>query len=528
MKLKLIAGLLICGLSALYPQAVQQWLNRYNGPVSGSDAAFAVATDNSGNVFVTGNIANITERRTDIATIKYNSSGIQQWVKIFNGESSGLDYGRDIAVDDSGNVYVTGESAGASNYNCVTIKYNTNGDSLWAAVRTNGYGRRIKIDSLGFIYIVGYTATPSFNDILIIKYNSSGNEIWSKTYDGPGQGPDFGKGIDVDAVGNVYVTGTVYNGLSAIVTLKYSSAGTMLWDSLYASTVTGYDDAADIVVDDLGNVYVCGSTGSPAIGKTFTTLMYAQDGTLEWVDKYTLGSGNAYKFTKKNGDVYAAGYYQSTSTGNDYVVARYSSSGRIWLSTYNGYLGSDIAYNLIADNNQNVYVTGGSVGQSSAWEDYGTVKFDSDGMIKWVARYNGPGNGLDVSYGIALDNEGNVIVCGSSLDSVSEDYVTIKYSQLTGTAPNGTKLADDYNLFNNYPNPFNPTTKLSFVIGNSSFVSLKVYDVLGDEVATLVNEEKPAGKYEMDFDASSLPSSVYFYQLRAGNFIQTKKMILLR
>ena len=191
-------------------------------------------------------------------------------------------------------------------------------------------------------------------------------------------------------------------------------------------------------------------------------------------------------------------------------------------------LGSDIAYNLIADNNQNVYVTGGSVGQSSAWEDYGTVKFDSDGMIKWVARYDGPGNGLDISYGIALDNEGNVIVCGSSLDSVSEDYVTIKYSQVTGISPNDKALTDDYNLFQNYPNPFNPATRLSFVTSTSSFVSLKVYDVLGNEVATLVNEEKPAGKYEMDFDASSLPSSVYFYQLRAGNFIQTKKMILLR
>ena len=337
MKLKLIAVFFICGFSVLYPQAVQQWLNRYNGPVSGADAAYAVAADNNGNVYVTGDIVNITERRTDIATIKYNSSGIQQWAKIFNGESSGLDYGRDIAVDDSGNVYVTGESAGASNYDCVTIKYNTNGDSLWTAIRVNGKGRRIKIDTQGFIYVVGYTATPSFNDILIIKYNSSGNEVWSKTYDGPGQGPDFGKGIDVDAAGNVYVTGTVYNGPTAIVTLKYSSAGTMLWDSLYTSTVTGYDDAADIAVNDLGNVYVCGATGSPGIGSTFTTLMYAQDGTLEWVDKYTQGSGNAYRLAEKNGDVYAAGYCQSTATGNDYAVARYNSSGRIWLSTYDGY-----------------------------------------------------------------------------------------------------------------------------------------------------------------------------------------------
>jgi hypothetical protein len=83
-------------------------------------------------------------------------------------------------------------------------------------------------------------------------------------------------------------------------------------------------------------------------------------------------------------------------------------------------------------------------------------------------------------------------------------------------------------LFANYPNPFNPSTKIRFVIPKSSFVSLKVYNVLGKEAATLVNEERPAGSYEVEFDALSLPSGVYFYQLRAGNYIETKKMILLR
>jgi hypothetical protein len=92
----------------------------------------------------------------------------------------------------------------------------------------------------------------------------------------------------------------------------------------------------------------------------------------------------------------------------------------------------------------------------------------------------------------------------------------------------------EFRLYQNYPNPFNPTTKLSFVIGHSSFVSLKVYNVLGNEVATLVDEYKPAGSYEVEFNAVgtsrdlSLTSGIYFYQLRAGSFIQTKKMILIK
>lgn len=101
---------------------------------------------------------------------------------------------------------------------------------------------------------------------------------------------------------------------------------------------------------------------------------------------------------------------------------------------------------------------------------------------------------------------------------------------------------EGFDLMQNYPNPFNPSTTLSFVIGHSSFVSLKVYDILGNEVATLVNEEKPAGRYEVEFNSHSglsgireLPSGVYFYQLKAspnggqaGGYLETKKMILLK
>jgi hypothetical protein len=86
----------------------------------------------------------------------------------------------------------------------------------------------------------------------------------------------------------------------------------------------------------------------------------------------------------------------------------------------------------------------------------------------------------------------------------------------------------DFFLSQNYPNPFNPGTKLSFVIGHQSFVRLKVYDILGNEIETLVNEEKPAGTHEVTWYAENLPGGVYFYQLKAENFIQTRKMLLLK
>ena len=86
----------------------------------------------------------------------------------------------------------------------------------------------------------------------------------------------------------------------------------------------------------------------------------------------------------------------------------------------------------------------------------------------------------------------------------------------------------EFSLEQNYPNPFNPVTSIQYVVGSQSYVTLKVFDVLGNEVATLVNEQKPAGTYEVEFDATNQPSGIYFYNLKAGSFVETKKMILIK
>ena len=89
-------------------------------------------------------------------------------------------------------------------------------------------------------------------------------------------------------------------------------------------------------------------------------------------------------------------------------------------------------------------------------------------------------------------------------------------------------ILNKYVLFDNYPNPFNPSTKITYQLPELNFVTLKVYDVLGNEVSTLVNEEKPAGSYEVEFNGKGLTSGIYFYRLRAGSFFEIKKMVLLK
>ena len=98
----------------------------------------------------------------------------------------------------------------------------------------------------------------------------------------------------------------------------------------------------------------------------------------------------------------------------------------------------------------------------------------------------------------------------------------------TGVSKQKTELPSGYKLEQNYPNPFNPTTTVSYSIPKASFVTIKVYDFLGREIETLVNEEKSAGNYKTEFDGSKITSGIYFDNMKAGNFVETKKLILLK
>ncbi|MCX6165356.1 MAG: T9SS type A sorting domain-containing protein [Ignavibacteriae bacterium] len=93
---------------------------------------------------------------------------------------------------------------------------------------------------------------------------------------------------------------------------------------------------------------------------------------------------------------------------------------------------------------------------------------------------------------------------------------------------NTQEIPKSFELFQNYPNPFNPTTNIKYQITNSKLVTLRVYDILGKEIATLVNEKKTAGIYEVTFNGSNFASGVYFYRIQAGDFVQVKKMVLIK
>jgi hypothetical protein len=107
-------------------------------------------------------------------------------------------------------------------------------------------------------------------------------------------------------------------------------------------------------------------------------------------------------------------------------------------------------------------------------------------------------------------------------------YIKLDLSKKPDQQTSTVQTPAEYALLDNYPNPFNPSTVISWQLAVGNFVTLKVYDVLGREVKTLVNERQAAGTHSVSFDGTKFTSGVYFYRLRAGNFISTKKMILTK
>jgi hypothetical protein len=260
------------------------WVKRYNGPGNGYDYARAIAVDASKNVYVTGwSDGDGTYR--DYATLKYDADGNELWVKRYNGPGSGADSAIAIAVDASGNIYVTGESSGSgTGADYATVKYDSDGHQLWVA-RYNGPGNdsdeasAIALDSSGNVYVTGTSYDSVINrDYATVKYDADGNDLWVKRYNGPGNNWDEAHGIAVDASGNVYVTGdSPGSGTDDdYATIKYDTDGNELWVKRYNGPGNDLDWALAIAVDTLENVYVTGWSEGSETGYDYATLKYEE------------------------------------------------------------------------------------------------------------------------------------------------------------------------------------------------------------------------------------------------------------
>jgi Beta-propeller repeat/FG-GAP-like repeat len=444
-----LAAFLILAMSRSTEARGLDWAKQAGG--TDSEEGFGIALDGSGNSSVTGyfegtatfgageaNQTTLTAAgSSDIFVAKYNSSGVLLWAKQAGGTD--LDEGSAIAVDGSGNIYVTGYfegtatfGAGEANQTTLTAvdrgdvfvaKYNSSGALQWAK-RAGGTefeeGFGIAVDGSGNSYITGYfegaatfglgegnqtmLTSDGSDDVFVAKYNSIGTLQWARRAGGTGF--DDGFGIAVDGSGNGYVTGyfqgtatfglgeanqTVLSasGSNDAFVAKYNSSGALQWAKRAGGT--GFVEGFGIKIDDSGNGYVAGS----------------------FAGSVTFGLGEASQAI-----LTAAG-------SDDIFLAKYNSNGALLWATRSGGAGFDEGFGIAVDGSGNSFVTGyfdgsatfgaGDANQTTVISNGGfdifVAKYDSNGALLWAKGAGG--TGFDISYGVAVDGSGNSYATGS-------------------------------------------------------------------------------------------------------------------
>ncbi|MEM2784345.1 MAG: SBBP repeat-containing protein [Nitrososphaerota archaeon] len=326
-----IAGEILChGIPPTYPtdyatlkynsDGILQWFRIYGN--QRFDVPQAIAVDNFNNIYVTG----WGDDFSCFLTIKYNSNGEEEWVK---RDSNGK-WASGIAVSKDNYIYITGWNHGSY----VTMKYNSNGNKEWE-VNYPAHAfylelPKIAIDTFGNVYVAGVCN----NDYLTIKYNRNGQILWVRTYNGPGNGYDRVCGLAVDNLGNVYITGLSEGDGTNFdyATIKYNANGVEEWVKRYNDAWNGPDSARAIAVDDSGNVYVTGTSWN-GLNMDYLTIKYTQkpDRVEDWIIRYNGPDNlNDYAFflsLDNYGNIYVSGVSYSTKQGIDYTTIKYIQTG---------------------------------------------------------------------------------------------------------------------------------------------------------------------------------------------------------
>ncbi len=452
--------------------------------------------------------------------------------------------------------------------------FGMNGIVNFSIGHDNDRAYSVAIQNDGKLVAAGTSTTGGIADFALVRFNENGTVDNSFGTNGIvttdiSSSTDYLNSIAMQRDGKIVAVGTSFNfsGIKSAFTLaRYNSNGSL--DDTFGTSgkvitpiSTSYDYASAIAIQNDGKIVVAGESYNANSEHDFTLIRYNHDGSLD--DSFgtsgivltSIGlkdDGIQSIAIQSDNKIIAAGVVLDTPDYN-FALARYTETGDLD-STFgtNGIVIAPVEPSLDYANSVAIQSDGKIIAagyKETGWINNNlTIRYNSDGTIDNTFGSDGVaitpiGISSTSANAVVIQNDGNIVIAGNSSYNNYSTFYLIRYTgdQVTGINENvSPNIPYSFVLEQNYPNPFNPTTKLRYSIpflqmGHpdksgqvAPSVQLRVFDILGKEVATLVNKEQQPGNYEVEFNASNLSSGVYFYKLQAGNFIQTKKMLLLK
>lgn len=359
-------------------------------------------------------------------------------------------------------------------------RYNRNGNG-------NDFPFSMAVDPQGNVYIAGVSNNVTGVDATLLKYSSAGALLWAQHYIGPGGGTDEFNSVDLDNAGNIYVTGSTFSDSTLkidCITAKYNNNGVLQWAVKYNRN--NFDDIGFFVkTDNNGNVYLAGRSDSTGNLKGFLVIKYNSSGVLLWTAR-KYGNTSSYNYPTSlaidnNSNVYVSGTHCTASNNTDIIIIKYNTNGiEQWVARYNNTGNTfDIAGKMVSDSQGNLYITGRIPEGSNI--NCITIKYDSAGTLKWAGIYDGTGSGYDDGLSIAVNNTGEVFVTGvTQLSSVNYDFLTIKYSSAGvrqwASIYDGISHRNDYGAdvtADNFGNVYVTGPEAVDTLGNKDYTTIK-------------------------------------------------------
>ncbi|MFC2119862.1 T9SS type A sorting domain-containing protein [Bacteroidota bacterium] len=446
------------------------------------------------------------------------------WTKAIGDTSN--DAGASIVQKADGGFIV----CGSKGTEIITDAYTTdiwiiNTDENGNVINSNTYGGMESVEIIptsdnGYMLLAN-TFTPqgnNFEDIILLKLNENGDTMWTKTINL--MWSDYGREIHETLDSGFIILFRSTGNPNGIRLFRTNSLGDTLWTKIYNTS-----NGSAQITDDNGFVF---------LSYKDSTWVSKEDssGNIEWIKSYHSEFRGSKIIKTNDPGYYIAGqtYPDPFGPPQDIGVMKINDNGdSLWFQSYPITNFNSLLGRVSKTSDDELIISGATSVDGSSFEDGLLLKVDANGILKWSKMIGG----LDEEFlrdTHQLDN-GTYVSVGrtASFGAGAWDLWLLKFTQdPTEVSKDFLTTVDDFELSQNYPNPFNPSTTIKFSLPSSGYATLKIYNALGEEVAVLMDNELTSGAYEVEWNASGLPSGVFFYQLKTEGFLETKKMLLLK